>query len=360
MQSVAETRANAYKGGPLPDVGTCRHHATNFSSLLQRGARDDRSFTASGNANCAVDVVLVLDRSSSVKDYYSVLNKAAADFVRSLTKKATGSGSHVGVVSFSKTAQLEKSLSPDYQSVIDTINAGQKSKGTNLQDGLMKAEGEIKRSTKPSGHQVVLVITDGVPSKSNGPGSDHKSVARDAAISIKNHARLVFVAVGLDDPNYMKDLSTQPPTGNFYDVADWSGLTDTFVESLVSSTCEGVPPTPPSTPTPPLAPTPVPGPPTPPTPCSQDTRAPCASPDGLCFQNTRGKTYCNKETNTCWCSETLECVYFKSFLFTRNSSWGVCRLSEDDIRAERNPVTWFFAMTRDIFSAYWHAITTLR
>jgi hypothetical protein len=119
------------------------------------------------------------------------------------------------------------------------------------------------------------------------------------------------------------------------------------------------PPTPGTPPTPsPVQTPPTPSPPTPPpTQCDRDTRGACSQFGGLCFSETRGDTFCNRGTGTCWCSLSDECAFNRSIALTKGGKWGVCRKHVNETRGEDNALHWAWLVAKDIMIAYGKSLT---
>merc|ERR1712151_611021 len=78
---------------------------------------------------------------------------------------------------------------------------------------------------------------------------------------------------------------------------------------------------------------------------------------GLCFTETRGDTFCNRETGTCWCSLPDECAFNRSIALTKGGQWGVCRKNINETRGEDNLLHWAWLVATDIAKVYGKALT---
>jgi Mg-chelatase subunit ChlD len=326
--------------------GRTRSCAINASSLLQKITQHTHSgITQRLNPKrCSLDVVLVLDTSGSVSEgsgcggCFHQMKGAATKFVKDLQSQSTES--RVALVTFANRATRLSTLSSNVNSVINEIgNIPSPNGGTNIADGLREARRLLSASPKERDQKVTLLITDGSPTVPTDDTCNQdnnfrdcvtaRSQALDEATKLKTDARLTIVGVGAaTHTDYMQSLVTAPTNDNFYSIANFGSLTDSFTKNLLKDLCF---------------------------PCRKDTKAPCYQ--GLCFQRTRGTTTCNPTTNTCWCVEDDECVYDRNFSTTRGSRWAVCRKSEDDTRGEENVVKWMAAVSQDVVSTYWKVTT---
>lgn len=119
------------------------------------------------NIKTASDVVLVIDRSGSMKDSSRMDNArtAAQKFVDNLLLK--DSATKIGVVTFDKTADIKSELlgvdkKADLTKVIKNITVS--SEGTNIQAGLNKARTMLDKSTAQN--KVIVLLSDGAPTYS--------------------------------------------------------------------------------------------------------------------------------------------------------------------------------------------------
>jgi hypothetical protein len=253
-------------------------------------------------------------------------------------KERAWAGSRLGVITFSSDAVWQKPLSEDL-----SVNLGDDSYqdpgGTYLNKALdLATQGNLPH------RRVVLTITDGVPTKENE--------ATNSATAARAKARLSMVAIGVSqDAAYMRSIVSEPRDQNYYPIESFEGLSDEFVNQLTRDVCETRSPTPTPTPSPTPAPTP------PPTECDRDTRGRCAEYGGLCFSNTRGDTYCNRETGTCHCSLPDECAFNRSVVATKGGYWGVCRKNVNETRGEDNVLHWSWLVAKDIAESYGKAFT---
>jgi uncharacterized protein YegL len=260
---------------------------------------------------------------------------AVNTFTQQFKAKAMA-GSRLGVITFSGGAVWHKELSTDLSVSLDDTFPSWNAGGTFLHSALdLAREGDLAR------RRVVLTFTDGRPT--------HEVQATAAAAAVRNVARLAMVAIGLSkDETYMRSLVSRPEQQNYYPIENFGSLSSEFVDLLTKDVCQTPSPTPALTPSPPTPP---------PTQCDRDTRGACSQFGGLCFSETRGDTYCNRETGTCWCSLSYECAFNRSIALTKGGQWGVCRKHVNETRGEDNALHWAWLVAKDIMIAYGKALT---
>lgn len=152
---------------------------------------------AAGCAEQLVDVVIMLDRSSSIDRAVELPAEAAAAKTLLDTFITLGSGHKVAVAAFSSTATILAggNLSTDYanlKNVIDTqlfINTS----GTNIEDAIQKSEIELNTGVNPL--KFIVLISDGAPSRRNTQALSNAAAALQAATTAKNNGiRIITIA----------------------------------------------------------------------------------------------------------------------------------------------------------------------
>lgn len=152
---------------------------------------------ATGCAEQLVDVVIMLDRSSSIDRAVELPAEAAAAKTLLDTFITLGSGHKVAVAAFSETATILAggNLSTDYanlKNVIDTqlfINTS----GTNIEDAIQKSEIELNTGVNPL--KFIVLISDGAPSRRNTQALSNAAAALQAATTAKNNGiRIITIA----------------------------------------------------------------------------------------------------------------------------------------------------------------------
>ena len=174
----------------------------NWSIFLQLvgnfviGARDALTIsygTTTTTLACAVDVVLVLDRSGSVgvDGWAKTVSYAKARI--SSTRFTDATGNRIGVVSFSTAAQVECALSHNEASLLKCINSIQGPDGwTNTPEALRTAESLLSSTTRT---RAIEVVTDGKSMISSGD-TQTSGVTQTTAAGIKSKG-VIIIAVGV-------------------------------------------------------------------------------------------------------------------------------------------------------------------
>lgn len=184
-----------------------------------------------GDIGCEdkADVMLVLDRSGSIDaTELGVLKTAAIAFVNALAPSTDGI--HMGEVSFSTSAVLDVQLTNDGSAVIAAINLLSSGGQTNLEHAIQTADGELESlrdRTDADSPDYMVIITDGAPTASNGPGS-HADDAEAAADAAKLDGITIYVVgVGTDTgtADYLK-YKIASTSNHYYDASNWDQLED--------------------------------------------------------------------------------------------------------------------------------------
>lgn len=198
-------------------------------------ARNNEEFVCeNGGIGCLekADVMLVLDRSGSIDSgELAIMKTAAKAFVDSLAPSADGT--HIGLATFATSASLDVHLTSDGESVKTAIDAITTGGLTNLEMGIRTADAEL--DNPGDGHDradvtspdFIVLITDGEPTASNGPGT-HMEDAKDAADDAKADGIEIFavgVGITVDNANFLKsDIVSAPPATHYFDSEDFEDL----------------------------------------------------------------------------------------------------------------------------------------
>ena len=144
-----------------------------------------------------VDVVIMLDRSSSIDRQVELPAEANAAKALLDTFITLNSGHKVAVGAFSETATILAggNLSTNYanlKNVIDTqlfINTS----GTNIEDSIQKSETELNTGSAPL--KFIVLISDGQASRRNNQALSNAAAALQAATTAKNRGiRIITIA----------------------------------------------------------------------------------------------------------------------------------------------------------------------
>lgn len=197
-----------------------------------------------------VDSIMVLDRSGSMNDdggnppepIHSV-KISAEDFVNSLQD-----GDQAGVVSFAAQASqpIDSSLSSNLQaarSAVDAITIGipDNEQYTNLGDGLLKAQEEMKKNGRVAEgvSHVVILLTDGIasrPLKSGDENYPEEYALQQADILKSANIKLYVIGLGNDvHTDFLKQLATSP--GYYYGAATTDTLTSIY-SNIATTLCK--------------------------------------------------------------------------------------------------------------------------
>lgn len=185
-----------------------------------------------------VDLMLVLDRSSSIDaGELTALKTAANAFITALAPSTDGT--HTGQVTFDATATLNLHLTDNEAAAHAAVNAIVTGFGTNLFDGLDKANAELDDAEvheRPSVPDVIVVITDG---RTNTPPDEANAKALAAAEADAARAEGVEIFVvgigGNVDAEYLRD-EIADDASHYFGVASYSDLEDILVDL---AGCEG-------------------------------------------------------------------------------------------------------------------------
>jgi Ca-activated chloride channel family protein len=153
--------------------------SSNFR-VFEDGVLQPLSFFA--NDNVPVDLVLVIDISSSMQEDLPLLHSAASGLVRQLR-----SHDRVGVIQVNEIAAINQPLTTDYASVLAAIRKMSVSGSTALYDGLYAVLKELahqREGLNAVRRQAVVLLSDGLDNKSLLSFDDVVDVARAGAVSI--------------------------------------------------------------------------------------------------------------------------------------------------------------------------------
>merc|ERR1712050_598043 len=111
-------------------------------------------------------------------------------------------------------------------------------------------------STKEENQKVAVVFSDGEPTCDRAA----MDKAYYSARSFRNYGRLVIVGMRAQggrrrrhgDDDFMKSLATAPADENYYELQNFGGLTDAFLDRVVEGVCKKQTANPMHSPTPPF------------------------------------------------------------------------------------------------------------
>ncbi len=193
------------------------------------------------SCNARVDLMIVMDNSTSISDGEEATMKAgAAAFVNALT--ITTPGNHGGLTSFDDGAVLSQPLTDNQATLLAAVNAPFGSGLTNLEAGILNATAELAGGndrtpdTDTDFPDVMVVITDGNPTASNGPDT-HEVDAFNAATAAKAAGIEIYV-VGIGADVNAAYLATIASPGKYYSATEFSDLESAL---LTIANCGQVP-----------------------------------------------------------------------------------------------------------------------
>jgi len=168
-----------------------------------------------------LDVMIVFDRSGSMGyDIPTRISQAKTAANTFLDKLRTGDQS--GLVSYSTTATLNKTLSNSHSATKTAINSLIASGATNIGDAINLATGEnISVRANPQAIKIQILLTDGKANKPYGPGNGEwpadvayaKAKADEAAI---NGIKIFTIGLGSDVNASMLQYIASTTGGQYY------------------------------------------------------------------------------------------------------------------------------------------------
>ncbi|MFZ2521880.1 MAG: VWA domain-containing protein [Minisyncoccia bacterium] len=191
--------------------------------------------------NARIDLMIVMDNSSSINDTEEAMMKSGAvAFVNALT--ITTPGNHGGLTSFDDGAVLSQALTDNQATLLAAVNAPFGSGLTNLEAGILGATTELggpndrTPDTDSDFPDVMVVITDGNPTASNGPDTDEIDAFNAATAAKSAGIEVYVVGVGADvNAGY---LATIASPGKYYSAENFSDLESAL---LTIANCGQVP-----------------------------------------------------------------------------------------------------------------------
>jgi len=142
------------------------------------------------------------------------------------------------VTYFNKLGYVQQGFTSSADTTNAAINAVsvKGGRGTNWEDGLLKAAGTFASDPRSTAANVIVFASDGAPTVHNAPGND-LSNAVDAANDIKGDGiRIITVGIGQHvNTNNMHSISSEDA---YYTAAEFSDLSATFAQ-IATDLCGG-------------------------------------------------------------------------------------------------------------------------
>jgi Ca-activated chloride channel homolog len=152
----------------------------NDFAIFEDGVQQQVSFFESSQV--PVDLILMLDTSSSMSDKMAAVHEAAINFLRILR-----SGDRGAVVSFADHVQILEELSPDRAKLEQAVNQTGARGGTALNNALyvsLRQFGGATREDGPVRRRAIALLTDGDDTSSVVNFDDVMALARKAGINV--------------------------------------------------------------------------------------------------------------------------------------------------------------------------------
>ena len=200
-----------------------------------------------------LDVILLLDASSSMTDKMDVVHKAARGFMKMLRE-----GDRGAVLSFADTVNVVQPLTSDPAAIESAINSTRPGGSTSLYNAIYVALKQFGRSTSDSNdvrRQAIAVLSDGEDTASVVAFDDVMAMARKTGVAIytialqSQFASLRAAAGGkrqFSDAEFaMKSLAQETGAQSFFpmSVHELKGVYDTITDELTTQYSLGYSPT---------------------------------------------------------------------------------------------------------------------
>src|SRR5574341_178657 len=192
-----------------------RRDGTQLTQIITNGGWEPSVGPGPSAPNpCVADIVVVVDRSSSMNDNNKLNDAKTA--VSSFITDTNAPPEQVGLVSFASTATLNQPLTTDKAAVIAATQALTTTGGTRIDLGLQQARLELASVRHNNAHRkVIVLLSDGLQ---NPAGND--PVLAEANAAKAEGAALFTIGLGPDaDAALLQQIATNPdyyyfaPTG---------------------------------------------------------------------------------------------------------------------------------------------------
>lgn len=196
-----------------------------------------------------LDIVLVFDRSDSMVYDSPLENNAYIEPYQPLTDAQNGTRTfigllskddRIGLVNFYGSAKLANSITTNFASVIGSVDEIWVGSWSDIGAGIDIAHKEILENGRTDVKQVIIILSDGNPSKQ----SVDKSILQDYVLQKAGEAKaddIIIYTIGYgDDVNatLLQDIASDP--SNYYFAPTSEGIKDAYVK-LDESICNHPP-----------------------------------------------------------------------------------------------------------------------
>jgi Ca-activated chloride channel family protein len=158
-----------------------------------------------------IDLVVLIDTSSSMRDKMSVVHEAAVGFLKTMR-----AGDRGAVVAFNDGVDVLQTLTPDLPALEQAVRSTAAKGSTSLHNALYIALKQFGRGSKPEGdlrRQAIAVLSDGEDTSSLISFDDVLALARKSGVSVYTIAL---------HSKYSAGRNGLPPTQRYFSTADFS------------------------------------------------------------------------------------------------------------------------------------------
>ena len=233
--------------GKKPVAGLGAHDFEVFEDGVQQNVRFFES------KRVPLDVILLLDTSSSMSHKMPVVHKAAREFMKMLRPDDRGA-----VVAFADSVRVVQALTSDSTAITEAINSTAAKGSTSLYNAIYVALKEFGRSANDTGdvrRQAIAVLSDGEDTASVVAFDDVMALARKTGVGIYTIALQSEIAAlrtssgqkrSFSEAEYaMKSLAQETGAQSFFPVSvhELKGVYDAITTELAAQYSLGYSPT---------------------------------------------------------------------------------------------------------------------
>lgn len=176
------------------------------------------------------DVMLVLDRSSSMTEQSGKFNQAKTGAINLIGLLAQND--RVGLVSFASSVSLDSGLTGNFGRV-RSLARGLDARGdTNLGGGVARALNELRTNGRQNSNKIMVVLADG---EHNTGSTNPVSVARNAKSA---NVRVMTIGIPqLTDRSQLRRMASDPVSDNFVEAETVEEVNDAF-DTIAQQICQ--------------------------------------------------------------------------------------------------------------------------